>query len=46
MEFFFLNVKFGFQIYFNIENTLNGWIGVLYSKMRDTMRNIKIFYNS
>jgi hypothetical protein len=29
-------VKFGFQIYFNIENTLNGHIGILNLKIGDT----------
>jgi hypothetical protein len=39
----FKKYKFDLQSYFNIEKTLNGWIGVLNSKMRDTTRIIKIF---
>jgi hypothetical protein len=30
------NIKFGFQIYFNMKNTLNGRIGLLKSEMKDT----------
>jgi hypothetical protein len=40
------NIKFGLQTYFNIENTFNDRISVLNLKMRDTMRNIKIFCTS
>jgi hypothetical protein len=43
VDFFSKHVKFGLEVHFNMAITLDGWIGLLNSEMRDMAPSIKAF---